>query len=201
MVFASKASGTRPLEIVQEDCPPDYIKTYVANKWELLDPVLSHSRVAKLPFLWRDLVDPRGLTSRQKVFFAECREFGVHDGLTMPFHAPDATTYLMSVSRRNGPAPDVTRIPFIYALAAQTWIRHCALAVGDRPSDPALLTPREKECLVWAKEGKTNWEISRILGVAERTIEFHIGNVIRKLSASNRITAIVMAIQDGLLEL
>jgi len=31
------------------------------------------------------------------------------------------------------------------------------------------LTPRESDCLIWAGEGKTDWEISQILGISRST--------------------------------
>ncbi len=53
------------------------------------------------------------------------------------------------------------------------------------------LTRQEIECLRWCKEGKTNWEIGGILRISEKTVEFHLGNAMRKLGPGNRITAVV----------
>jgi len=63
------------------------------------------------------------------------------------------------------------------------------------------LTSKEVECLKWCKEGKTNWEIGEILSVSEKTVEFHLGNAMRKLGATNRITAVIMGIKGGLITL
>jgi DNA-binding CsgD family transcriptional regulator len=52
------------------------------------------------------------------------------------------------------------------------------------------LTKREKECLNWAAEGKTSWEISQILKISERTANFHLGNCIEKTHSVNRQQAI-----------
>lgn len=56
------------------------------------------------------------------------------------------------------------------------------------------LTSREKECLTWAAQGKTSWEIANILSVSERTITFHMVNATKKLNATNRRQAVVRAI-------
>src|SRR5882762_2175336 len=48
-----------------------------------------------------------------------------------------------------------------------------------------VLTKQEIECLRWCKEGKTNWEIGAILRISEKTVEFHLGNAMRKLGAGN----------------
>lgn len=60
-----------------------------------------------------------------------------------------------------------------------------------------LLTDRELDCLRWASIGKTSWEIGIILGIAERTANFHIHNACRKLQVHGRQAAITAAIQAG----
>lgn len=62
-----------------------------------------------------------------------------------------------------------------------------------------LLTSRELECLHWASLGKTSWEIGAILGLTERTINFHIQNACRKLQVRGRQAAITSAHHAGLL--
>ncbi len=61
------------------------------------------------------------------------------------------------------------------------------------------LTARELECLHWAAMGKTSWEIGMILGVAERTVNFHIRNATDKFQVRGRQAAIAMAYRTGLL--
>lgn len=66
---------------------------------------------------------------------------------------------------------------------------------------PAIkLTNREQECLQWAANGKTNWEIGKILGISERTVRFHLVNTADKLNTSNRIHTVAQAIALGLVE-
>jgi DNA-binding CsgD family transcriptional regulator len=48
------------------------------------------------------------------------------------------------------------------------------------------LTPREIECIHWAAQGKTSWEISRILSITERTVNFHLSNSMQKTGSANR---------------
>ncbi|MFA7579384.1 LuxR C-terminal-related transcriptional regulator [Castellaniella sp.] len=61
------------------------------------------------------------------------------------------------------------------------------------------LTPRELDCLHWASHGKTSWEIGQILGIAERTANFHLSNTCSKLAVCNRMAAITTALKMGLL--
>lgn len=59
------------------------------------------------------------------------------------------------------------------------------------------MTNRELECIKWASEGKTSWEISQLLAISQRTVDFHLANCISKTGSINRQQAIVKCILDG----
>ncbi|NYT59908.1 helix-turn-helix domain-containing protein [Alcaligenaceae bacterium] len=61
------------------------------------------------------------------------------------------------------------------------------------------LTERELTCLHWAAIGKTSWEMGAILGLSERTINFHVTNACRKLGVHGRQAAITTVLRAGLL--
>lgn len=77
-----------------------------------------------------------------------------------------------------------------------------ALAAGLRDPRSALkdLTPREQEVLVLIAEGRTNREIGRRLGVAERTARTHVSNILTKLGLSSRTQAAMWAVREGLVD-
>lgn len=64
-----------------------------------------------------------------------------------------------------------------------------ATAAPPAPERPAL-TKRERDVLALVADGKTDWEISVILGVSEATARFHVDNARRKLDAVNRTQAV-----------
>ena len=77
---------------------------------------------------------------------------------------------------------------------------HQAMAAAARCREATVqLTPREIEVLQWVRAGKSNWEISAILSISERTAKFHLANVCGKLGASTRAHAVAIAMQQGLL--
>ncbi len=61
------------------------------------------------------------------------------------------------------------------------------------------LSEREKEVLTWSKRGKSSWEISAILNISERTVNFHVNNIMQKLNAVSRTQAVAVAIERGLI--
>ena len=75
-----------------------------------------------------------------------------------------------------------------------------SLIASDKNSVVAKLTKRELECLQWAADGKTNWEIGEILGVTKRTVVFHLKNSSGKLNTANRYHTVAQAINVGLIK-
>jgi DNA-binding NarL/FixJ family response regulator len=69
-----------------------------------------------------------------------------------------------------------------------SWVR------GERPGG---LTEREVEVLRLIVEGLSNKEIAYRLQVAERTVQFHVSNVLHKLGAASRVEAAVWAKDHG----
>ncbi|MBO6895661.1 MAG: helix-turn-helix transcriptional regulator, partial [Roseibium sp.] len=55
------------------------------------------------------------------------------------------------------------------------------------------LTPREAEVLYWLTLGKTNRDISAILGLSARTVNKHLEQIFQKMGIDNRTSAAVMA--------
>jgi DNA-binding response OmpR family regulator len=62
------------------------------------------------------------------------------------------------------------------------------------------LNDREIEALMWAARGKTSEEISLIMSIAERTVNFHLNNARDKLGVATRIQAAVKATVAGFIE-
>ncbi|MBA3258788.1 MAG: response regulator transcription factor [Gemmatimonadales bacterium] len=66
---------------------------------------------------------------------------------------------------------------------------------------PPSLTPREQTVLEHLGRGAGNKQIAAALGIAERTVKFHVGSLFTKLGAANRTEAVARAAQAGLIRL
>ena len=60
------------------------------------------------------------------------------------------------------------------------------------------LSPREYECLEWAAQGKSAWEIGRILGISRHTAAFHLENAKAKLGVRSICQAVARLIASRL---
>jgi DNA-binding NarL/FixJ family response regulator len=71
---------------------------------------------------------------------------------------------------------------------------------GDRAAYPGVdtLTERELEVLRLMATGRSNSEIAAELFLGEATVKTHVGHVLAKLSARDRVQAVVIAYESGL---
>ncbi len=73
------------------------------------------------------------------------------------------------------------------------------VATWARGQLPAGLTERELEVLRCVARGLTNREIAQTLDVTERTVAFHVSNVLEKLGVASRVKAAMWAREQGLI--
>lgn len=65
--------------------------------------------------------------------------------------------------------------------------------------EKAKLSERERECLLWTAEGKTSFEIGKIVGISEHTVNYYLNTAAGKLNATNRVQAVAIALRNDLL--
>ena len=90
---------------------------------------------------------------------------------------------------------------FVLEGVPSDWLGPIADGVERQLEAEGSLTSREIEVLSVAAEGLTARQIAHKLGVRERTVTTHLGNIYSKLGAGGRVEAVTTAARSGLLAL
>jgi two-component system, NarL family, nitrate/nitrite response regulator NarL len=118
-------------------------------------------------------------------------QFGAQGYLLKNLEPDDWITYLHALL---GEDSDVSR-----EMATRLLHRFRQEERLDEPT-PDVLTPREREIVMYVGAGKTNREISDALIIAENTVKNHIKNILEKLQLANRVQLAAYAVRHHLLK-
>jgi len=188
--------------IVYDNYPAKWRTAYDAQGFSKKDPIVRYCVAECLPVKWSDVTQEKGFTEEDESFMAMANEFGLGPGFSVPLHAPNGGVGVVSLALE--PGAIMSEFQFREALgliqSLQSNILDTARNIQkERVSGFADLTKREIEALVWTAEGKSSWEIAQILGIKERTVNFHIAQASTKLGANNRTRAVSTALLTGIL--
>lgn len=125
--------------------------------------------------------------------------------IVTPIHQPFGKVGVVSFSHkdpsRTNLQEEFERFGEELSIYARTFIESYVQVMCPAQHLPTSLrlSKREVECLRWAAIGKTDEEISRIIGRSRATVRFHIHNASLKLDAVNRSQSVFRATQLGYL--
>lgn len=185
--------------------PGQWVDRYIEQDYVRLDPIIQAGFERTVPFSWDEVIIPDELISTQKKFFGEADDFKLRNGLSVPINGVGGEYALMSLVANGTPDEAHQTIQehrhTIHLLTMYYHNHASSMLVGEaiKRFSPTL-TKREKEALTWVANGKTTWETSEILSIAETTVLTHIENAKRKLNAPSRTQAVVKAIYLGLIQ-
>lgn len=176
--------------------PDEWLNRYAGHNYVGIDPIVGHVKRGLNPFEWREAVKHIDRADPGNKVMNEAADFGLRSGMVIPLVTVDGTLAIVSLGGRNVEIPPqatgMISLVSTYAIARSIQIiAKAELTAGSE------LTKREAECIRWAAEGKSEWEISRILGISEHTSEKHLLNAKAKLGAANRVQAVAEAIRRG----
>lgn len=175
----------------------DWCERYKDEKYVFSDSTIQLGLRSKYPFAWSEVRKSKRINSVSRRIFEEAEsEFGYKDGLVVPIHLDNGSISMFSII---GEKPDVSdpvrRGLGMAAVFLHSKARKFVTEEADivSPGRRAAISPRQLDCIQWVAEGKSDWEISKILGISENTVHNHIEAAKKNLAVTTRVQAVVEA--------
>ena len=183
---------SNPKIVMLNNYMPAWRERYEAARYLSVDPTVAHAVVSTKPVLWSDEVFANAAN-----LWEDARGHGLQIGWAQPVHDIKGTASLLTLARSHDAMSSLEVGDMAPQLAWLAQAVHETLTnvLASRPDSPSAitLTAREMDVLRWAGDGKTAAETSDILGIAERTVVFHIDNALRRLGAVNKTAGVLKA--------
>jgi DNA-binding CsgD family transcriptional regulator len=176
---------------------------YAALGYQRRDPrvVLTYGR--SVPIVW-DAVKMQK-AREHSAFLADAARNGIRSGVAITLTGAgaervvvgwDSLACAVDTSRAFAIRASLAHLTLVAGFVHESMFAHrCA---GERKVKAVHLSSRERECLAFAARGMTSSDIGVKLGITERTVNFHFGNILSKLGVLNRGEAIARAMATHL---
>ncbi len=179
--------------------PTRWADYYDANALGVSDPVHRASHVTSFGFSWSDLPSMIPLTPNDRHMLERGRAEGIGDGFTIPANVPGEAHGSCSFANPAGRPIDPDALPLAQLVGAYAFEgarRLWSMRKAGADQVP-VLTDRQRDCVYWVARGKSDWEISRILGVSEETVTMHLKHARERYGVQKRTPLVIHALHDG----
>lgn len=150
-------------------------------------------------FSWSD-VRPMARSDQQREVFDIAGEHGFRDGWIVPYYgAKGGIGFTTFLGDQLCDSPVTKRMLTFSGLSFYRYAQGRAQGEGE-PVKKVSLTKRQKEILYWIAKGKTDWEMSQLLNIAERTVNRHVEMLKQRLDVRSRTEALAVAITHNLID-
>lgn len=178
---------------------------FIASHYEDVDRTLQLAKKVAEPIVWdvykqqEEAKNPKEIRLRE-----ESIEYGIHKGILIPVHGPGDEFAVLVAHQRKG-EEWIDKYPQYIHLCFLAAYYYYAKLVYLLPTEPIAkekfkLTKRELQCLELSAKGYLARDIAKKLDITERTANYHIQNMNKKMGVSNKYQAINRARQFGILK-
>jgi len=179
--------------------PSEWVEYYDANALGVSDPVHRACHMTSVGFAWSEIPQMIALTPRDHEILLRGGARGIGDGFTIPANVPGESHGSCSFANPKGVSLREDGLPvaqlvgaFAFEAARRLW--RVRTPAGERLP---RLTERQRECILWVARGKSDWEISRILGVEHETVIRHLKQARERYGVAKRTMLAVQALFEG----
>jgi DNA-binding CsgD family transcriptional regulator len=160
-------------------------------------PVFRHCMRVIEPFFWYDTPP---LDAEDADRFRRAKEDGVPEALVVPVPGPKGAIGVGWFASATNSRSELHKHRFtIQVICIAGFYRLKDLVAPPEEPAQSRLSKREREILVGVAKGMSSDEIGDVLNLSDRTVDWHIEQVMKRLDAKNRVQAVVLAMQKGAL--
>jgi DNA-binding CsgD family transcriptional regulator len=179
-------------------------KHYISEGYEDIDSTLDSVYQQSLPIFW-DLQDQleNAKSSREKKMRLDSIKFGAEKGLSIPIHGPQEDfAILLIVQMKNQNCLDNWE-ELQYSLFSTAYYYYFYLQKILLLTKPNLrkniLSQREIQILLLIAKQHSIEKIANALNITQRTVNYHIQKLNKKLGVKNKYQAIIKALKQNLI--
>jgi DNA-binding CsgD family transcriptional regulator len=178
-----------------------YMNTYLRDYSPLKDRAFHYCFTHLVPLDWAEL---RRADQTVAHIHAVAERYGVgRHGVSIPIREPGVGDAMFSLNFECDDRQwlELRRDMVCGAhLFAHYFHQRMRGVIAARPVSAAFdLSPREREVLKWAADGKTAWETAQLLGVSESAVRLYASNAMTKLRAKTKTQAVAIAVKNAIL--
>ena len=189
--------------------PDELLDMWWSRHVALKMPFLIRCRVEHLPFVtalnYKSRRPPVRISREHQLVNELMAGMGITSMLTVPLHLPKGQIAMLTWGGNCDPRElnDVLgRITGHLLAVGHHFMRIYKSQIGksrDSSAERVRLTPREWDCLRTLAQGFRVAEVANVTGISKATVRSHLDNVVLKFGCKNRVQAVAMAAQLGLL--
>lgn len=169
---------------------------YVRELAKLPDPVVRAAERMSSGFKWDQLPQLLHMTPAEVDYMARAAEHGIVQGYTVPNHVPGETfgSCSFAAGRRPFPEASISAAQALGSFAFEAARKLVKQRPGEIYLQPAPLSERQRECLLFVARGKSDSVIADLLAIRPRTVNEHIEAAKRRYSVATRSQLLVRAL-------
>jgi DNA-binding CsgD family transcriptional regulator len=178
-----------------------WVDHYKSHNFDRNDAMIRASLRRTDPFFWSDITVSTVLSEAERQVMDHASEFGLKEGFLAPLRAWDGSISAVMLSgsqvdlRHPDLRPAVHVMSTYFSAVGRRLVRKAGAASSVR-----RITPHQLECLKWVREGKSARDIGDIIGVSQRTVEYHLAAACRTLGVRTRVQAVAEAMAHKLID-
>jgi len=182
------------------DYPPNWAECFESRRLFGRDPIHRASHRTNIGFVWSNVGDLIDLTSADRAILNDAYQAGLGDGFTIPAHLPGELNGSCSFAMSRGDDIDRDQLPYVQLVGAFAFEAARRMrSVGAPKIETPRLTDRQAECVALVARGKTDWEISRMLGIGQETVTQHLKDARDRYGITTRTLLAIRVLFDGLI--